>query len=96
MEFSWCLRKQAINLSKHRIDFSSAKIVFNDPYMLSSLDMRYARFGEERWYSIGLVKNKVLYVAHTIGENDYGKEIIHIISARTATLREQRLYFSYR
>jgi uncharacterized DUF497 family protein len=96
MEFSWDPRKQEINKKKHRISFYSARLVFIDPYVISSLDMRYARFGEERWYSIGLVANSVLYIAHTIGENDYGKETIHIISARNATLREQRVYFSHR
>ncbi len=94
MEFVWDLYKQSLNIQKHGINFEKAALIFHDPLIISVLDHRY--FTEECWYSIGLVNETIIYVAHTIEENEYEKEIIRIISARTATPREQQFYFSHR
>lgn len=96
MEFSWDPYKQEINKKKHGISFTTALLIFRDPCIVSILDDRDSNIDEERWSSIGLVNNTIIYVAHATWENENGKEIIRIISARLATTREQRYYFTHR
>lgn len=93
MRFEWNERKQQLNEKKHGISFATAALVFNDPDIISILDCRFL-YEEERWYSLGLVGDTVLYVAHTIGENEYDQEVFRIISARIATASEQEHYFA--
>jgi uncharacterized DUF497 family protein len=48
---------------------------------------------ERRWQTLGLVGGYlVLLVAHTVGEDDDGIEIIRIISARAADRKERKFY----
>ena len=89
--FEWDADKAASNLVKHRVSFETAARVFADPFLL----MRQDRFenGELRWQSIGLVDGQlVLLVAHTVGDDDDGTEIIRIISARKAEPKERKRY----
>ena len=94
MKFEWNETKNKSNKNKHGLHFETAALVFQDPYILSVHDERYI---EERWYSLGLIHDVVIYVAHTIkeGENDE-EEIIRIITARAATSVESKRYFAYR
>ena len=89
MQFTWDERKNRTNRRKHGISFETAVLVFNDPYQVSALDREVE--GELRWQTIGMVKGiQVLLVAHTRLESD--DEVIRIISARKATLRERSIY----
>ena len=48
---------------------------------------------EQRWQTIGLVGGHLmLLVAHTVGEDGNGMEIIRIVSARTADRKERKRY----
>ena len=48
---------------------------------------------QERWQSLGLIQEFLVYVAHTVGEDNNGEEIIRVISAREATASETRRYY---
>ena len=91
MRFEWDEGKSARNVFRHGLRFETAALVFHDPNALSVKDERYG-YIEERWYTLGRVGFQILFVAHTVDEDDYGEEIIRIISARKATPREERLY----
>ena len=83
--FEWDGDKNKLNQKLHGIAFEDAKFVFNDPCRVILPDLFHTG-KEERWLVIGIV-SKVLFVVFTErGEN------IRIISARSATKAEKRLY----
>jgi uncharacterized protein len=72
------------------VRFDDAMLVFADPFALMEQDR--VDGGELRWQTIGLAGGVVvLLVAHTIREEG-ADEIIRIISARKATMKECRRY----
>ena len=90
MRLVWNQRKGQANLAKHKVSFDTARLVFDDPFAVSTQDRTVQ--GEERWQTIGLVGGVVaLLVAHTYDEAD-GDEVIRIVSARKAMPRERRVY----
>jgi len=91
LKFEWDENKNASNIQKHQISFEEAQEVFNDPMHISKLDQRFSYF-EERWITLGSTeKQKIVVVAHLFFD-DSGEEIIRIISARKATVRERSFY----
>lgn len=91
IRFEWDASKAASNLAKHRVSFEIAARAFADPFLLMVQDR--IENGEHRWQSIGMVDGRlVLVVAHTVGEDDDGAEIIRIISARRAEPKERTRY----
>src|SRR5579864_2785485 len=93
MQFEWNERKNQLNEIKHSLSFETASFVFQDPFLLSVPDNRYLE--EERWQSLGLIQGVLIYVAHTVEEDNH-EEIIRIISARAATPGETRRYYANR
>lgn len=91
MQLEWNKHKNTANKKKHGISFELACFVFEDPFILSIPDRRFD-YGEERWRSLGLIKDMVIYIAHTVGEDTNGEEIIRIILARKATQSETKKY----
>lgn len=92
MLFEWDETKNKINKEKHKISFETALLIFNDPYLISTLDERYD-YEDERWISIGSAAGAVLlFVVNTILEDENGEEIIRIISARKAKEGERERY----
>jgi uncharacterized protein len=90
-KFEWDAAKAASNLAKHGVSFQTAVRVFADPHLCMAQD-RFEN-GEHRWQSIGMVEGHlVLLVAHTVGEDETGGEIIRIISARRAESKERKRY----
>ena len=93
MRWTWDENKNAANLRKHELDFETATLVFDDPLLVSRLELRSY---EERWQtigSIGQIGNVVVFVVHTTPEPDgTGEEVGRIISARKATAHERRAY----
>jgi uncharacterized DUF497 family protein len=90
MKFLWDESKDSLNRQKHRVSFSTAQLVFDDPFHISRQDR--IEGGEQRWQTIGLVHGVVLLlVAHTCIEAD-GEETVRIISARKADKTERRIY----
>lgn len=87
LKWTWDERKERENLQKHKIDFRTAKLVFEDPLS----EMRVDPFENEfRWQTIGKVGSILLVVVHTLPETD--GERGRIISARKATPHERKWY----
>ena len=87
MRFEWDEAKRRANLSKHGIDFSDARRLF-DGYTATIEDDR-VDYGEQRFISFGVLDGGVVAVAHTETE-----DTIHVISMRKATKNEEKGYFS--
>lgn len=86
MRFEWDTRKRRSNLEKHEVDFAELESLFAGQ-TVTVPDERF-EYGEQRFMTVGLLKDIVVTVAHT--ETD---EVIRIISARRSTLYEQEIYF---
>ena len=85
--FGWDESKRLKNLQKHGVDFADAPLLF-EGYTVTAEDDR-ARYGEQRFLTLGLLYGVVVSVAHT---ERHGS--IRIISMRKATRHESRFYFS--
>lgn len=91
IRFEWDAQNAIDHFKKHKISFELAARVFADPFMLIAQDR--IENGEQRWQSIGIVDaHVVVLVAHTVGEDDDGTEVICIISARKADKQERKRY----
>jgi len=86
MEYEWDPEKNESNLSKHRIDFSDAISVFDDPHRFE-VDATRPEHGEQRSKTIGGMGPVVIAVIFTIRG---GRR--RIISARRAPIDERRTY----
>ena len=89
MEFEWDQDKAESNLKKHGVSFEEASTVFGDPLSItipdpdhSSEESRYVQLGQS-------FSGKLLVVVHTDR-----KEVVRIISARTASRGERLNYES--
>lgn len=86
MGFEWDARKATLNLRKHRIDFADAATVSEDERTLTIAEV--SSLDEERWITVGMdALGRILVVVYT-----WRAETIRLISARTATPREQMGY----
>jgi uncharacterized protein len=85
-EFEWDAVKAARNEADHGVTFEMARDVFKDPFAIELLDDR-EDYGEDRYVIIGMVSNRLLFVAYTMRG-----EAIRIISARGAEPHERRQY----
>ena len=84
--FEWDDDKAAANYADHGVRFEAARDVFKDAFAVDWLDERVP-YGEDRYAIIGMVENRLLYVAYTMrGERT------RLISARGAEPYEKRRY----
>ncbi len=67
IRWEWDEDKNDENRRKHRISFEVAKLVFNGPLTASRPDPFPT---EQRWRTIGVVRNVVIIVVHTEPEPD--------------------------
>ena len=86
VEFEWDERKNRENIRKHGLDFTDARIVFDNP-LLASIDTR-EDYGEDRWRGIGTAMGRTVVVIFTMPR----PEIARIISFRKATKTERRWF----
>ncbi len=86
MKFEWDEEKNLLNQKKHGISFEAAAYVFSDENHIEMYDFEHS-IEEDRFIAIGLV-DKVLFVVFT-----EHKENIRLISARTATESERKVYY---
>ena len=86
LEFECDAVKAARNEADHGVTFEMARGVFKDPFAIELLDDR-EDYGEDRYVIIGMVDNRLLYVAYAMKD-----EAIRIISARGAEPHERRQY----
>ena len=88
MEFEWDDAKDLENRRKHDVGFETAKLVFDDPLAMNARD-EPNEFDEERWVITGTAgRGSVFFVVYTWRD----EETVGLISARTATKRERRIY----
>ena len=98
MKFEWDDNKNKINQKNHGLTFELAHEVFDDPLQISRMDFIF-NYREERWITLGSTKAstknaKILVVANLFFTDD-GEEIIRIISARHANVKEVKTYETY-
>ena len=91
MQFEWSDEKNALNIKKHHVSFEEAKEVFLDPLHISKFDHRFDYF-EERWITLGATTEEKILVVANMFFDENGEEIIRIISARRANLKERIFY----
>ena len=84
---TWDEPKRKVNLKKHGFDFIDAESVFSGVIVTFADDRR--DYSETRWLTFGLLKDKVVAIAHT----ESGRNI-RIISMRKAERYETEAYFS--
>jgi uncharacterized DUF497 family protein len=87
LRVDWDPDKATSNLRKHQVSFEEAGSVFDDPLLITFLDLQHS-YDEDRYITIGLSNlNRLLLIAHT-DQNG----LIRIISARKVTNNERRIY----
>jgi len=84
--FEWDEIKAAANYAAHGVPFEAARDAFKDAFAIDWLDER-APYGEDRYAIIGMVEDRLLFVAYTMRGDK-----IRIISARGAEPYEKRRY----
>lgn len=87
MRFSWHEPKRQLTLQKRGLDFAQAEHLFAGPTFTFEDDRK--DYGELRWVTLGLLREKVVVIVHTESEEE-----IRIISMREANKNEQQLFFS--
>ena len=88
LKFEWDDEKEQKNIIKHKIDFSTAALVFNDDYRIEMYDERHS-VEEDRYITIGQVNNFTFILMVVYTER---KDAVRIISARLATKKEKEMY----
>ena len=86
MEYEWDEHKNLLNIAKHDLSFELAPEVFTDVH-LTRLDTRF-NYGEDRYLTMGLLKSRVVIIAHTPRH-----EANRIISMRQANERERKIFY---
>lgn len=93
MRFEWDEARNRQNPAKHGINFETATLVFEDPYVLSDPDRVVD--DEERWQIIGSIGVLIVLVPHLWWDED-GEEVIRLISARKASSAERKSYEAHK
>ena len=93
IEFEWDENKEKINIKKHKIDFSTAALVFFDEQRLEMYDEKHSKI-EERYKVIGAINGHLMVILVSYTLRDNGKTI-RLISARKAEKEERREYYGY-
>jgi len=87
MEFEWDPQKAAKNLSKHKVSFTEAATVFDDPLSVTVADPDHS-MEEDRFIIVGQSYRRRLLIVSFAERGDR----IRIISARELTRTERRAY----
>lgn len=89
IKFEWDEKKNEINKKKHGLSFEEAREVFGDENAILFDDPDHS-LEEDRFLIIGSIKSlKICIVSHCYRDNN---NVIRLISARTATKNEKRIY----
>ena len=91
IRFEWDNEKAENNFRKHGVSFEISTRVFADLFAVVKQDR--IENGEYRWQTLGVVDGYLLLlVAHAVGDDVDGTEVIRIISARRAEPKERKRY----
>lgn len=86
MRVVWDPKKASVNLAKHKVEFSHAATVLDDPLAVTIKDKDHE---EQRFVTLGAdAMGRALVVVYAWS----GEEDIRLISARKATPVERRTY----
>ncbi len=86
MKVVWDINKAAENLVKHKIEFSHAATVLDDPMAITIEDERHE---EQRFITLGAdLLARIPVVVYAYG----GEDKIRLISARKAAKKERKAY----
>lgn len=89
MTFTWDEEKNATNIHKHHLSFTTAIRAFADPNSMGFYDGKHS-INEDRYIIIGRVTDTfIAVVVYTVLEEN----VYRIISARKATKLEEALYY---
>ncbi len=88
MDFEWDENKNGKNKEKHKLDFETAKEVFDDENRIDFPDNR-KDYGEKRRVTIG----RIFELLHTVVYT-FRSGITRLISARRSKRNERELYNS--
>jgi uncharacterized protein len=92
MEFEWDENKNLANIKNHEgISFDDASKVFDDVWSIEDFDDAHSN-DEERFTVIGLADFTLLRIIFTYREDEFGNQIIRIISAWKATAKDKETY----
>lgn len=86
--FVWDEDKEAINIKKHGIDFTTAAKTFFDPSLVIIWDKKHSEMDEMRYAAFVLSENMSLLVTIHVDR----QEKIRIISSRKAEKKEVSIY----
>jgi uncharacterized protein len=87
--FTWNDKKSKENILKHKVSFEEAQTAFMDENARIISDLDHS-FNEDRYLLLGMSKKmRLLVVSHTYYED---LEVIRLISARRANIKELRQY----
>ena len=85
MHYEWDEKKRLANLVRHKVDFKDV-VDFQWDTAMETIDDRFD-YGEERWVTVGFIKNKLHIMAYT-----FRAQAIRIISLRKANKKEMKYY----
>jgi uncharacterized DUF497 family protein len=87
VRFEWDDAKAAANLRKHWVSFDEAAEVFDDPNLVTDVDVGHSH-DEVRFFAVGYSSRRMLFVvfAQRVGD------LIRLISARLPTPAERKQY----
>ena len=91
-KFEWNGAKAEANAKAHGITFQDTCQVFADKSAIWDDDLD-SSWNEDRFRVIGQVDARIVVVSYTYREDDNGKEVVRLISARPATKRERNDYY---
>ena len=86
MTFEWDEIKNRANIRKHGFGLAEAEEMFRRPLLVRP-DLR-EEYGEKRWIGIGMIRDRVAFVAFVERPND----TIRIVSLRKANHEEREEY----
>ena len=89
--FEWDDTKEQINIKKHGMKFKTALLVFEDENRIEMYDKEHSD-DEDRFITIGMINDTAVVTVAAVVYTERG-EAIRIISARTATKKEQEMYY---
>ena len=87
--FTWTEEKNQLNKKNHGLYLSEVVDVFDDPHLMEFYDKAHSSLDEDRYISLGRLRDTVIFFVVTTDKADGNTQII---TARKATPKEQEIY----
>jgi uncharacterized DUF497 family protein len=89
---SWTEEKNQLNKKKHGLYLSEVVDVFDDPHLLEFYDTAHSSLDEDRYITLGRLRDMVILFVVTTDKVDNNTQII---TARKATPNEKEIYYAH-